>query len=445
MRSLLFIFLLSSLAARPAERTVIPDVNLIDGSGSPVKQHVTVVIEDQQIREIRSASSYKANSSEHVLHFEGKTVIPGLIAAHAHLGLVDGATTKPENYTEQNIERQLQQYERYGVTTVMSLGVNKDLLYQLRDQQKAGKLGGSTILTAGRGIGFPGGFPPLNVAPDQVYRPNTPDEARQEVREMAAHHPDMIKVWVDDNLGKLPRPNFSIIAAVIDESHKQHLRTAAHVFYLDDAKQLVNDGVDVLAHSVRDKPVDAEFIQLMKKHHVAYIPTLQLEEAFFIYADHPNWTQSPFFLNALQPQTRAMLFSPQFAAKIQKDLVTAQHRQFLATAEQNLKTLFKAGVTIGFGTDSGATPTRIAGFAEHRELQLMVEAGLTPAEALRAATAINASILKIPQIGVLKTGKQADLIVLNSDPLSNIANTEQILLVMHKGAEIKTDLNAAQH
>jgi imidazolonepropionase-like amidohydrolase len=442
MPKLWLIFLLFfPLFAQPAEITVIPDVNLLDGSSASAKPHVTVVIDGTQIREIRTAPP-KTSGGAHVLHFEGKTVMPGLISAHSHLGLVNGATSKPENFNEANIERQLKQYERYGVTTIMSLGANRDLIYQLRDQQKAGTLGGAAILTAGRGVGFPGGFPPLNVAPDQVYRPKDAAEARANVRDMASHHPDMVKVWVDDNLGKLPRPNFDIIAAVIDESHKQKLRIAAHVFYLADAKQLVKDGVDVLAHSVRDKPVDAEFIQLMKKHHTAYIPTLQLEEAFFIYADRPDWLQSPFFLSALQTQTRDMLLSPQFASKIQNDPATAQHRQFLATAEQNLLALFKAGVTIGFGTDSGATPARVAGFAEHRELQLMVEAGLSPADALRIATSGNASILKTPQIGSLKAGKQADLIVLDADPLSNVRNTEQILLVLHKGVAVKPDFNA---
>ncbi|MFZ0592852.1 MAG: amidohydrolase family protein [Bryobacteraceae bacterium] len=423
------------LPALCAAVTVIPDVTVIDGTGGAPIQHATVIIEGEKIREIRT-SSYKPRRGERALHFEGKFVMPGLISAHSHLGLVDGTATKPENYNETNIERQLKQYEEYGVTTVMSLGLNKDLLYQLRDEQRAGKLGGAAILTAGRGIGVPGGVPGLNVGSDQVYRPKTPEEARRAVREMAAHHPDIIKTWVDDNLGKSPRPNFEVEAAVIDEAHKQGLKVAAHVFYLADAKKLVSDGVDVLAHSVRDKPVDSEFMRLVKQHGTVYIPTLQLEEAFFIYPDKPDWIKSPFFLNALQPSVREMLLSQEFAAKVQSDPATIEHRQFLATAEQNLKRLADAGVTIGFGTDSGATPTRIAGFAEHRELQLMVEAGLSPTQAIHSATSVNASFLAIPQTGTLAAGKQADVLVLDADPLSEIENTEKIAAVIHNGSVV---------
>jgi imidazolonepropionase-like amidohydrolase len=174
----------------------------------------------------------------------------------------------------------------------------------------------------------------------------------------------------------------------------------------------------------------------MKEHHTAYIPTLQLEEAFFIYADKPDWIRSPFFLNALQPSVREMLLSSSYAAKVQNDPATVLHRQFLATAEQNLKKVSEAGVIIGFGTDSGAMPTRVAGFAEHRELQLMVEAGLTPAQAIRAATAGNAAILGL-NTGTLAPGKNADLLVLDGDPLENIQNTEKIAAVLHEGKLVK--------
>jgi imidazolonepropionase-like amidohydrolase len=431
---------------RSADVSVIPDVNLIDGTGRPEVRHVAIVMEGSRIEEIRTgADGTRAHRGERVLHFEGKTVIPGLISAHSHLGLTDGAGSKPADYNFGNIDRQLRLYEQYGVTTLLSLGLNKDLLYELRDRQRNGELGGATILTAGRGIGVPNGVPALPVSADQIYRPKTQEEARSDVREMAAHRPDIVKIWVDDNLGKLPKPDFSVEAAAIEEAHKQGLRIAAHVFYLADAKKLVNDGVDVLAHSVRDKPVDEEFIQDLKAHGTAYIPTLQLEEAFFIYADKPDWIKSPFFLDALQPETKAFLLSPAFAAKIQSDLTTVQHRQFLAQAESNLKALAAAGVTIGFGTDSGAMPTRIAGFAEHRELQLMVESGMTPMEALRSATGGNASILQVGQRGVIAAGKSADLVILNADPADRINNTEQIAAVIHNGVEVRGPQRIARH
>lgn len=435
MRAILFFVLALSLKAAV---TVIPNVTVIPGDGSGEKKNVTVVIDNSKIRELRTgAQAAKPRRGERVLHYEGKTVMPALISAHSHVGLVEGAAIKPENYNRSNIERQLMQYEQYGVTTIVSLGLNQDLVYQLRDEQRKGTLRGAALLTAGRGIGIPGGVPGLNVAKDQVYRPQTTEEARRDVRETAAHHPDIIKIWVDDNLGKSPKPDMDVEAAVVGEAHKQGLRVAAHIFYLSDAKKLVADGVDVLAHSVRDKPVDKELIRLMKEHHTTYIPTLQLEEAFFIYADKPDWIKSHFFLDALGPAARDMLLSPAFAAKVQRDPATVEHRAFLTTAQQNLKALHAAGVAIGFGTDSGAQPTRIPGFAEHRELQLMVEAGVSPMEAIRSATAKNAALLHVNS-GVVAAGKQADLLVLDGDPVEDIRNTEKITAVIHQGIVVRS-------
>ena len=236
-----------------------------------------------------------------VLDLAGKTVLPGLIAGHAHLGLSQGTSGGPPAYTVENIERQLLQYQRYGITTLISLGMNKDAMYQLRTEQQQGKLGGATILTADRGVGTPSGVPAMKVDPDQLYRPANAEEARHDVDEMAARHANLIKVWVDDNFHTLPEPNPTVYAAVIQEGHKHHLRVAAHVFYLADAKRLVADGVDILAHSVRDQEIDDEFVQTLKQRHVFYIPTLQLEESFFAYASHPlGWIGRSFN----RPQTR---------------------------------------------------------------------------------------------------------------------------------------------
>ena len=134
-----------------------------------------------------------------IIDLSGKTIIPALISAHSHLGLCKGIIgPRPENYTHENVQHQLEQYERYGVLTVMSLGVNKDVLYAWRDEQREGKLDGADIFTADRGLGVPRGAPPFPFLEDQVYRPTSVAEARADVRESAGRHPDMIKLWMDD-------------------------------------------------------------------------------------------------------------------------------------------------------------------------------------------------------------------------------------------------------
>jgi len=207
---------------------VLSDVRLIDGTGRAPVEHASVVVQNGKI--VRAGTGGGAAGGARVIRLSGKTLIPGLINGHGHVGLVKGTTVASSNYTGVNVMRELVQYEEYGVTTVISLGMNKDLLYKIRSDQEKGNEPGATVLTAGRGIGVPNGVPPVKVDADQVYRPKTPEQARAAVREMATHSPDLIKLWVDDNLGKLPQPNMEVEAAAIDEAHKHNLRDAAHVY-----------------------------------------------------------------------------------------------------------------------------------------------------------------------------------------------------------------------
>ena len=142
------------------------------------------------------------------------------------------------------------------------------------------------------------------------------------------------------------------------------------MFYLSDAKALVANGIDILAHSVRDQPVDAELIGMMKARGVAYIPTLELDDSNYVFAEHPPWMEEPFFTQAVDPALLQRWRSPLYAKEMLANPNTPKNRAAAAIGQRNLKTLFDAGVKIALGTDSGALPTRIPGFAEHRELQL---------------------------------------------------------------------------
>jgi imidazolonepropionase-like amidohydrolase len=245
-----------------------------------------------------------------------------------------------------------------------------------------------------------------------------------------------VKIWVDKVHGTVPEMKPEIYRAVIDEAHQKDLRVAAHEYALGDAKQLVSDGVDVLAHSVRDQVVDDAFIQSMKQHKVWYVPTFTVDESFFVYAGRPEFMKSAFFQQAAGPKLMAKFNASGYAEKINKDSQTEQHRKDFAIGQQNLKRLFDGGVSIGFGTDSGALPGRIPGFAEHRELELMVQAGLTPMQAITAATGENAKLLHLIDRGTIATGKRADLMVLDADPLIDIRNTQKIFAVYHDGRSI---------
>jgi imidazolonepropionase-like amidohydrolase len=250
---------------------------------------------------------------------------------------------------------------------------------------------------------------------------------------MAAHHVDIIKIWVDPLHGKVPEMAPTIYAAVIEEAHKNRLRVAAHEYKLDDAKQLVEDGIDVLAHSVRDQAVDAAFVRSMLQHHTWYIPTLALDEAFYIYTTNPDFMQTNFFKQAAGPQLLVKLKGPPSPQ-------AAQSQQDETMGRRNVKTLYDAGVQIAFGTDSGAAPGRIPGFSEHRELEDLVQAGLTPLQALTLATGQTGQLLHTLDptinVGLISLGFSADLIVLSGDPLKDIRNTRRIVAVYHRGRPV---------
>ena len=433
-----------SVQGQKSSVVVLEGARLIDGSGGPPRENSALVIEGDHISAIGTAGKMRYPKGARVVDVRGRTIIPSLINSHGHLGVVLGTGQSPNAYTRENVQNAVLQYEQYGVTSVLVMGLNRDLVYELRDEQKKGTFPGASIFTAGRGIGVPGAAPPVNVAADQVYRPATVEEARAEVREMASHHVDMIKIWVDDIFGRFSKMQPEVYAAVIDESHKQGVKVAAHVFYLADAKALVADGVDVLAHSVRDQKVDAELIQAMKSRGVFYIPTLTVDESFYVFAEQPELMANPFFTQAVSPDLLKMFQSPEYRAKCEGDANLAKNKAAHATAMQNLKILQDAGVRVAFGTDSGAFPARIPGWAEHRELEMMVDSGLTPMQAIVAATRISAALIHADDRGTLEPGKRADLIVLAANPLDDIHNTRQMVAIWHAGHEVQPRVPAAK-
>jgi len=427
------------LAALPDQSpgvTALTHVRVIDGTGHAPVEDATVVIKGNRILAIQ-AGVKGIPAGAKILDLHGDTVMPGLINAHGHLALVADGQNSATAYTAENVLAELRQYESYGVTTMLSLGVNRDLLYAIRQQQRQGKLDGATVFTADRGIGVLNAAPGLPAAPDQIYRPATAAEARLDVEAMAMRHADIVKIWVDSGGGTMPAMSPEIYGAVIEEAHKHHLRVAAHVHDLVDAQSLVNDGVDVLAHSVRDKPVDQELIAAMKRRHVWDIPTFTVDESFYIYAEHPGFMQLDFFKDAVSPVLLTMWNSDAYSQKVSKDPKMAGHKADFAMDGRNLKTLYDAGVPIGFGTDSGAMPTRIPGFSEHRELEDMVHAGLTPMQAIVCATRNNAALLGIEATrGTIQPGKRADLVVLAANPLDDITNTRSIVAIFHDGRTV---------
>src|SRR5205085_1533399 len=253
---------------------VLKGATLIDGTGRAPLKNAALVIDGGRIAAVGPADKVKAPQGARVVDLNGRTIIPGLINAHGHVGLVVGGQSRADGYTRENVQTQLLQYERYGVTGVLTLGLNRDLVYDVRDEQRRGTVPGATLFTAGRGIGAPGGAPPVPSAPDQVYRPKTPEEAVANVEETAAHKPDYFKIWVDDVFGKFPKMDPAVFKAAIDAGHRHSIKVASHAFYLGDAKSVMTSRVDALARSGGDQPAVGEPAAMMKMRGPFYVATL---------------------------------------------------------------------------------------------------------------------------------------------------------------------------
>jgi imidazolonepropionase-like amidohydrolase len=418
----------------PPPLTILTNLTLIDGTGQSPQQRVALVIRDSLLQEIVPAGRVAGYDDARVVDLGGKTIMPLMINAHAHVGLLRGTEISPDHYTRQNVERQLKQYLAFGIGTVVSLGTDQELVFELREQSRTGQLEGATLYTAGFGISAPNGVPPATFGANQVLRPASAEEAREAVRQLKERNVDFVKVWVDDGGGRFPKIQPEVYGALIEEARRQDIPVAVHVYYLEDAKRLAELGVSVIAHSVRDSEVDASFIQTMLDRNITYIPTLSLDAYNFVYEQEPEWMQDPFFQASLEPGVLEMLRSEEYRQKIAADPDLKKKKAAFERALRNVKRLYDAGVRIALGSDSGAQPVRAQGFSEHLELQEMVNAGLTPLQAIGCATKNSAELLGLLTTqGTLEPGKKANFIILDANPAEDIRHTRQIRAVWRNG------------
>jgi len=421
------------------ETVVLENFTLIDGTGKKPSPGAALVITDGRIAYAGPKAGAKAPQGAQRADLSGKFVMPGIINLHGHLGNVKGLTQDPKNFTRENLEANLKTYADYGVTSVVSMGSDQDLVYQVRAEQRAGRPAVARIFTAGRGFtgkaGYPTTAPGMKGVPFEV---SAAGEVQKAVAELADKRVDIVKIWVDDHLGKEKKIPMELCRAIIENAHKHGLKVAAHIFYLDDAKQLVEAGLDGLAHSVRDKPVDDELIQLMKKKGAwQAAATLMREVSTFAYAKRAPFLDDSFFARAASPDVIATLASEAYQKKMAADPDLRLYPGFLETAKKNLKRLADAGVRYGFGTDTGP-PARFAGYFEHEELVHMAESGLSPAQVLQSATKDAAEFLGASKdLGTLEKGRWADLVVLDKNPLDNIRNSRTIHAVYIAGNKVR--------
>lgn len=385
---------------------------IFDGTGAPVIEDGVLLVRDGRIVEVGSAESVEVPSGARTEDLEGRWIVPGFLNAHGH---ADGVGEGP------SVAEQLEIYAHYGVSTVLSLGEESGDALGLREGRWSPGLEHSRLLAAG-----------------PIFTPASSEEARENVAELAELGVDWVKIRVDDFLGTATKMPPEAYRTVIEEAGAHGIPVAVHLVELEDAKGVVEAGADLVAHSVRDRSVDQELIDLMLERGVCLVPTLTRELSTFVYAERPDFFDDPFFLERAAPSDLDAFLTEELRAS-----ATSEGARFwqeaLPVAEENLRVLHEAGVGIAMGTDTGTTfPGRFQGYFEHLELELMAEAGLAPEAVLRSATGEAARCLGLEgEVGTLQAGAWADLVVLDADPLEDIRNTREIHGVWIAGNRIR--------
>ena len=400
--------LLLSMLCNANEGTVaFVGATIIDGTNAAPLEDGVIVVTDGRIQTVGPRSDVTLPQEAEVIDVAGKYIMPGLINAHGHVGATIGLNGNG-GYTRANLLRQLSLYARYGVTAVNSLGGDFGQGFRLRDEQFNSDLNRARIYVAG-----------------SVVVGDSEEAIRNEVNRNADVGANFIKVRIDDNLGATQKISRPLFEALVDQAHRRRLPVAVHLYYLDDAKFMLRTEADIIAHSVRDLPVDAEFIDMMTASDTCYIPTLTREVSTYVYESVPDFFEDPYFLKEVEPGILEQLSSPERMSQVAGSRSAQTYKAQLPTAMDNVGTLHREGIRIAMGTDTGP-PARFQGYFEHMEMHMMVDAGLSPHDAIRASTGVAADCIGMGDIGTLEPGKWGDFSILTEDPVADIRNSQSI-------------------
>ena len=422
-----------------AQTTLYEGGRLIVGDGSAPIENGKFLVRNGRITAIGQQVTVSARVTR--VNLAGKTVMPAMINVHTHIGYEGFTSWGAQNYTPQNVLDHLEREAFYGVAVTQSVGSSPtDASLQFQRDQQAGK-----FPLASRFFFVPGMAPP-NGGPDAVLRAattalgvinevSTAQEARTAVQAMAAKKIKNVKMWVDDRRGTYPKMSPEVYNAIIDEAHKHGMMVHAHATTLPDQKAVVRAGADVLVHLVQGEKLDDEFLAILKEKKPYWATVIGLGDRTAVC--EPD----PFFEQALPDQVittiRASTVARPLAPYCGPPSPNTEMREAIFT--YNFPRMIASGARIVLGTDTGVHAGHTFGSGEHLELARWVQLGLTPAQAIVAATARPAELMGLKDSGTLAVGKRADFLVLDANPLDDIRNTRRIASVYLGGVQVNRD------
>jgi imidazolonepropionase-like amidohydrolase len=450
-------------ASGQGRTTIFEGARLITGDGrAPIENSAFVVQNDQFTRVGRRG---EINAPDAVrIDLTGKTVMPAKVDTHGHLGyenVIDGTTSK-ENFTRENLIDHLERFAYMGFSAVISIADltereimpadHLDVFQAPRDplMPKSGRFpwgdvplrlrdevipNATLFRTAGPGISWPGagagGHPSRN---DVMYPVTTVEEARRAVRDYVKTKPEFVKIWVDDRGGTLKTLTPELYRAIIQEASVFSVPVVAHTVKLADAKELYRAGLEGATHiPVRGGDVpDAEFLAIVRERVAKSSRPIWFNEHGTSVALGPKAWDDPLLWTML-PRAQVQEQQGDELKRMTPEVVERARRSSKATGDV-AKQLIAAGMKLVYGSDNGAAG-RGFGWYEQLRFENWVTMGFTPAEAIVMATRDAAAVAKI-NTGMVAAGKSADFIVLDANPLEDIANSRRIDKVYLRGQEI---------
>src|SRR5216684_8266555 len=338
---------------------------LIDGNGGPPITDSVVVISGSRIRAAGLRANVAIPAGSDKINGSGKFLTPGLIDLHVHLGTRGGPGFQASDYTRERIEKNLNAYLYFGVTTVRSVGTEREAGFAVRKAERDGASLTARLFTAGRGFTAVHGHPSQEVG-DIARQTDDPDDARRQVAELAAQQVDCIKIWVDDLRGAAPKIKPAVIDAILEEARKYKIPVTAHIATLADTEFLVNSGAAGFLHMIRDtEDIDQTFLAKLRALKLPFAPTLVRQELGWLYGQHPELLDDPDVARTVEPDVIAAVKKATSGKQPE-----GQGREDYLRAVRNTKRVAVAGVPIGVGSDGGSA-IDFPGLMTHRELELL--------------------------------------------------------------------------